>query len=116
MSAAQPALVGQVWEVNLFVVNMISGMGLALGIDYSLFVVSRYREERAAGSARDAAIRTTGATASRAVLFSGLTFATFFTLFVVPAFYNLMARGTGSPNTIARRLQSLRTETTQQPA
>ncbi len=71
---ALTALIGQVWEVNLFVVNMISGMGLALGIDYSLFVLSRYREERTAGSARDAAIRTTGATASRAVLFSGLTF------------------------------------------
>jgi multidrug efflux pump len=50
------------------------------------------------------------------VIFSGLTFATFFTLFVVPAFYNLMARGTASPNTIARRLQSLRAETTEQPA
>lgn len=71
---ALTALIGQVWELNLFVVNMISGMGLALGIDYSLFVLSRYREERSSGSERDAAIRTTGATASRAVLFSGLTF------------------------------------------
>jgi len=71
---ALTALIGQAWEINLFVVNMISGMGLALGIDYSLFVLSRYREERGQGSDRDAAIRTTGATASRAVLFSGLTF------------------------------------------
>jgi multidrug efflux pump len=41
------------------------------------------------------------------VIFSGLLFATFFTLFIVPAFYNLMARGTGSPNAVARKLQSL---------
>jgi RND superfamily putative drug exporter len=71
---ALTALVGQVWELSVFVVNMISGMGLALGIDYSLFIVSRYREERQDGSERDAAIRVTGATASRAVLFSGMTF------------------------------------------
>jgi RND superfamily putative drug exporter len=73
-AVALTALVGQAWELNVFVINMISGMGLALGIDYSLFIVSRYREERQHGSTRDAAIRTTGATASRAVLFSGLTF------------------------------------------
>ena len=45
------------------------------------------------------------------VIFSGVTFATFFTLFIVPAVYNLMARGTGSPNAIAHRLQTLRAET-----
>ncbi len=71
---ALAALIGQQWELSLFMVNMVSGMGLALGIDYSLFVLSRYREERHGGSERDAAIRTTGATASRAVLFSGITF------------------------------------------
>jgi len=44
------------------------------------------------------------------VIFSGVTFATFFTLFIVPAVYNLMARGTGSPNAVAHRLEELRTE------
>jgi multidrug efflux pump len=44
------------------------------------------------------------------VIFSGVTFATFFTLFIVPAVYNLMARATGSPNAIARKLDDLRTE------
>jgi multidrug efflux pump len=44
------------------------------------------------------------------VIFSGVTFATFFTLFIVPAVYNLMARRTGSPNAIAYRLDELRTE------
>jgi RND superfamily putative drug exporter len=50
-------------------------MGLALGIDYSLFVLSRFREERARGQEVAEAIGTAGATASRAVLFSGLAFA-----------------------------------------
>ena len=65
------ALVAQAWELSIFVVNMITGMGLALGIDYALFVVSRFREERAAGREKLDAIGTSGATASRAVLFSG---------------------------------------------
>ena len=53
---------------------MISGMGLALGIDYSLFVVSRYREERRLEREKLDAIATVGSTASRAVLFSGSAF------------------------------------------
>ena len=68
------ALVAQVWDLSVFVVNMLTGMGLALGIDYSLFVISRYREERGAGQEPMSAIESTGATASRAVLFSGSAF------------------------------------------
>jgi RND superfamily putative drug exporter len=68
------ALVGQAFDLSIYVVNMISGMGLALGIDYSLFVVSRFREERRLGSERLPAIATVGSTASRAVLFSGSAF------------------------------------------
>jgi hypothetical protein len=49
-------------------------MGLALGIDYSLFVLSRYREERQAGRDKIAAIIATGGTSSKAVLFSGSSF------------------------------------------
>jgi uncharacterized membrane protein YdfJ with MMPL/SSD domain len=62
------------FSLSVFIVNMLTGMGLALGIDYSLFVVSRYREERALGLEKDDAIGHAGATASRAVLFSGTTF------------------------------------------
>jgi RND superfamily putative drug exporter len=69
------ALVGQGFSLSLFVVNMITGMGLALGIDYALFVLSRFREERAGGRDKLDAIATAGATASRAVLLSGLAFA-----------------------------------------
>ena len=68
------ALLGQAFDLSVFVVNMISGMGLALGIDYSLFVVSRYREERRLGSEKLDAIATVGSTACRAVLFSGSAF------------------------------------------
>jgi RND superfamily putative drug exporter len=62
------------FELSVFVVNMLTGMGLALGIDYALFVVSRFREERASGKEKIDAIAASGATASRAVLFSGSAF------------------------------------------
>ena len=68
------ALVGAQWELSVFVVNMLTAMGLALGIDYALFIVSRFREERAHGRERIDAIAVAGATASRAVLFSGSAF------------------------------------------
>jgi uncharacterized membrane protein YdfJ with MMPL/SSD domain len=74
VALALAALIGQAFDLSLFIVNMLTGMGLALGIDYSLFIVSRYREERAGGRHEPAAIVATGATASRAVLFSGMTF------------------------------------------
>jgi putative drug exporter of the RND superfamily len=74
VALALAALIGQAFDLSLFIVNMLTGMGLALGIDYSLFIVSRYREERSGGRQEPAAIVATGATASRAVLFSGMTF------------------------------------------
>jgi uncharacterized membrane protein YdfJ with MMPL/SSD domain len=74
VAVALTALVGQAFELSVFVTNMIFGMGLALGIDYSLFILSRFREERSQGRERLDAIYTSGATASRAVLFSGAAF------------------------------------------
>ena len=67
------ALIGQLVEFNLFVTNVVSMIGLAVGIDYSLFVVSRYREERKKGLPKLEAIGVAGATANRAVFFSGMT-------------------------------------------
>jgi RND superfamily putative drug exporter len=67
------ALLGLAFDFSFFVTNMITMMGLAVTIDYSLFIVSRYREERRAGHAKLQAIELAGATASRAVLFSGIT-------------------------------------------
>ena len=74
VALALAALVGQAFELSLYTVNMLSGMGLALGTDYSLFILSRYREERRRDRQPRDAIAATGATASRAVLFSGMTF------------------------------------------
>lgn len=67
-------LVGEEFHLSVFIINMMTGMGLALGIDYSLFIVSRFREERASGLDKETSIQRTAATASRAVLFSGSTF------------------------------------------
>jgi RND superfamily putative drug exporter len=68
------APIAAIFSLSVFFVNMLTGMGLALGIDYSLFVVSRYREERGGGRQELAAVAAAGATASRAVLFSGTVF------------------------------------------
>lgn len=79
------AVVAQVTELSVFIVNMLVAMGLALGIDYALFVISRYREERRQGRAQHEAIEVAGQTASRAVVFSGTAFVVaMFGMFIVP--------------------------------
>jgi putative drug exporter of the RND superfamily len=79
------AVVGQVWSLSFFLINMVTAMGLALGIDYALFVVSRYREERRSGRGKIDAISTAAGTAGSAVLFSGLSFVIGLSgLFLVP--------------------------------
>ena len=67
------ALVGLVMDLSFFITNMITMIGLAVGIDYSLFIVSRYREERLHGFDQLDSITRAGATATRAVFFSGMT-------------------------------------------
>ena len=74
LALALLALVGQAFPLSVFATNMLTGMGLALGIDYSLFGLSRYREERLHGREKLEAIAAVGGTASRAVLFSGIAF------------------------------------------
>jgi putative drug exporter of the RND superfamily len=86
------SLVGIFVDLSIFTINMLTGMGLALGIDYALFVVSRFREESSGGREKLDAIEATGRTASRAVLFSGLAF--------VIAMFGLLL----IPNTIFRSL------------
>ena len=66
------ALAGQFYELSMTVTNMISMIGLAVGIDYALFIVSRFREERAAGLPVLDAVSRSGGSATRAVLFSGV--------------------------------------------
>lgn len=72
-AVALTAVTGQAFKLSFFVVNMITMMGLAVGIDYSLFIVSRFREERANGHTVLEAVDIASSTAGRAVLFSGLT-------------------------------------------
>jgi putative drug exporter of the RND superfamily len=67
------SLLGMAFDLSFFITNMVTMIGLAVGIDYSLFTVSRYREERAHGRDKMAAIAAAGGTANRAVFFSGLT-------------------------------------------
>jgi RND superfamily putative drug exporter len=64
---------GRIWDLSFFITNMITMIGLAVGIDYALFVIERYREERRNGQPRIDAIVTAGGTASKAVAFSGGT-------------------------------------------
>ena len=67
------ALIGQFYNnIPFFVTNFITMIGLAVGIDYALFIVARYKEERSKGLAVEEAIARSGATANRAVFFSGM--------------------------------------------
>ena len=62
-------------DVSIFALNLATAMGLALAIDYTLLIVSRYRDELAAGADRPAALQRTMTTAGRTVLFSATTVA-----------------------------------------
>ena len=62
------------WQVTPYTRNLVVLIGLGLALDYSLLVVSRYREELAHGGREDAVVRTI-ATAGRAIVFSGLAVA-----------------------------------------
>ena len=62
-----------VTDVSIFALNLSVAMGLALAIDYTLLLVSRYRDELASGAQRDAALIRTMVTAGRTVVFSAVT-------------------------------------------
>jgi uncharacterized membrane protein YdfJ with MMPL/SSD domain len=68
-------LFNEVVDISIFALNLTTGLGLGLAIDYSLFVVSRYREEIAKSGPGLEAMRRTMNTAGRTVLFSSLTVA-----------------------------------------
>ncbi|HLZ60207.1 MAG TPA: MMPL family transporter [Ktedonosporobacter sp.] len=73
VSLALVFAIGQITPLSIFVLNITTLFGLGLGVDYSLFMVSRFREEVARGRSVEEAIALTVATAGRAVAFSGLT-------------------------------------------
>ncbi len=73
VALAAVGVIGQVFELIFFVTMMITMIGLAVGIDYSLLIVSRFREEMSRGLDTYEAVCKTGDTAGRTVLFSGTT-------------------------------------------
>ncbi len=68
-------LIHEVFPLSVLALNAVTAIGFGLAIDYSLFVVSRFREELARGSDTRDALRTTLRTAGHAIVFSGLTVA-----------------------------------------
>ena len=73
VTLALMVLLSRVSELSIFSLNLATMLGLGLGIDYSLFIVSRFREELARGDSVERAVGWSVATAGRAVLFSGAT-------------------------------------------
>ncbi len=65
--------VAQATRMSIFVLNLTTLLGLGLGVDYSLLLVSRFREELGRGAKLGDAVQRTVATAGRAVFFSGVT-------------------------------------------
>ena len=74
--AAAISLIGpisQIWPVDEAISSVVLLIGLAVGVDYSMFYLRREREERAAGRTEEAALQAAAATSGRAVLVSGIT-------------------------------------------
>ena len=74
--AAAIGLIGplsQIWPVDESISSVVLLIGLAVGVDYSMFYLRREREERARGRSEEAALEAAAATSGRAVLISGLT-------------------------------------------
>ena len=95
IALAAVALIGQQFQLVFFVTIMVVMIGLAVGIDYSLLIVLRFKEEMGHGLSPREAVAKTGNTAGRTVLFSGLTVVLALVgLFIVPAsFYQSLALG-----------------------
>ncbi|MFM1910048.1 MAG: hypothetical protein RLZZ545_746 [Actinomycetota bacterium] len=66
-------LISLVTEVSVYALNLTTGMGLGLGIDYALLMVNRFREEIHHGKSVEDAVVTTMATAGKTVFYSGMT-------------------------------------------
>src|SRR5918994_2739871 len=99
-------------SISIFALNLTTGLGLGLAIDYSLFVVSRYREEIAKSGPGLEAMRRVLATSGRTVFFSSLTvvalFAALISLTVLPAVLTLLGNrvNAGAPKFLQRRAEA----------
>ncbi len=65
--------ISQIWPVDESISSLVLLIGLAVGVDYSMFYLRREREERARGRSEEAALEAAAATSGRAVLVSGIT-------------------------------------------
>ncbi|QES39997.1 hypothetical protein DEJ49_02500 [Streptomyces venezuelae] len=72
---AELYVVGSVTDVSIFAINLTTALGLGLGVDYALLMISRFREQLAAGASVEDAVRRTMSTAGRTVAFSAATVA-----------------------------------------
>lgn len=72
---AELFVLGSVTDVSIFAINLTTALGLGLGIDYALLMVSRFREQLAAGATVEDAVRRTVGTAGRTIAFSAATVA-----------------------------------------
>ena len=86
-------LLGDLTDVSIYALNLTTALGLGLAIDYSLFIVSRYREELRAGREPGDALLVTMATAGRTVLFSAATVAVSLVALLVFPLYFLRSFG-----------------------
>ena len=95
LALAAVGVIGQSFELIFFVTMMITMIGLAVGIDYSLLIVSRFKEEMGRGLQPKDAVANTGNTAGRTVFFSGATVVlALLGLLIVPvSFYQSLALG-----------------------
>src|SRR3989442_2461692 len=66
-------LLARFTDVSQYAINIITLIGLAVAIDYSLFIVNRFRDELASGASREDAIAIALSTPGRAITFSGIT-------------------------------------------
>jgi len=109
------ALLGltELTDVSFVVQYLVALIGLGVAIDYSLIIVTRWREERAHGADNDTAVRTAMATAGRSVVFSGITVAVSLAALVAVPLPFLRSIGLGG---LLIPLLSVATSTTLVPA
>jgi putative drug exporter of the RND superfamily len=98
---AELFLLGSVTNVSIFAINLTTALGLGLGIDYALFIVSRFREQLAAGDGVPEAVARTVATAGRTIVFSAATVAAALAAMLVFPLYFLRSFGYAGMGVVA---------------
>ena len=93
LALAAVALISRGVDMSVFVLNIVTLLGIGLGIDYSLYFTSRFREQLAAGDTVEQAVARSQATAGQAILFSGVT--SLIGLASLTAFEFMMLRSVG---------------------